>query len=101
LRRVFVLVDSRHGLKANDLAMMDDFDRTAVSYQVVLTKSDKISHTALATVIEKTHNALSKRVAAHPEIIATSSKKALGIDDVRGAIAGLVELDALGYNPET
>jgi GTP-binding protein len=94
-------VDSRHGLKANDLAMMDDFDRTAVSYQVVLTKSDKISHTALAAVIEKTLNALSKRVAAHPEIIATSSEKALGIDDVRGAIAGLVELDALGYNRET
>ena len=101
LRRVFVLVDSRHGLKANDLAMMDDFDRTAVSYQVVLTKSDKISRTTLAAVIEKTHNALSKRVAAHPEIIATSSEKALGIDDMRGAIAGLVELDALGYNRET
>ena len=98
LRRVFVLVDSRHGLKANDLAMMDDFDRTAVSYQVVLTKSDKISRTALAAVIEKTQNALSKRVAAHPEIIATSSEKVLGIDDVRGAIASLVELDALGYN---
>ena len=101
LRRVFVLVDSRHGLKANDLAMMDDFDRTAVSYQVVLTKSDKINHTALAAIIEKTHNALSKRVAAHPEIIATSSEKALGIDDMRGAIAGLVELDALGYNRQT
>ena len=100
LRRVFVLVDSRHGLKANDLAMMDDFDRTAVSYQVVLTKSDKINHTALAAIIEKTHNTLSKRVAAHPEIIATSSEKALGIDDMRGAIAGLVELDALGYNRE-
>ena len=100
LRRVFVLVDSRHGLKANDLAMMDDFDRSAVSYQVVLTKSDKISRTALAAVIEKTQNALSKRVAAHPEIIATSSEKVLGIDDVRGAIASLVELDALGYNRE-
>ena len=100
LRRVFVLVDSRHGLKANDLAMMDDFDRTAVSYQVVLTKSDKISRTALAAVTEKTQNALSKRVAAHPEIIATSSEKVLGIDDVRGAIASLVELDALGYNRE-
>ncbi len=44
---------------------------------------------------------MSKRVAAHREILATSSEKAVGIDDVRGAIAGLVELDALGYNRET
>ena len=101
LRRVFVLIDSRHGLKANDLSMMDDFDRTAVSYQVVLTKSDKISPAALATATEQTQMALSKRVAAHPEILATSSEKAVGIDDVRGAIAGLVELDALGYNRGT
>ena len=101
LRRVFVLIDSRHGLKANDLSMMDDFDRTAVSYQVVLTKSDKISPTALTTITEQTQTALSKRVAAHPEILATSSEKAVGIDDVRGAIAGLVELDALGYNRGT
>ena len=98
LRRVFVLIDSRHGLKANDLSMMDDFDRAAVSYQVVLTKSDKISAAALAAVTEQTRTALRKRVAAHPEILATSSEKAVGIDDVRGAIAGLVELDALGYN---
>ena len=100
LRRVFVLIDSRHGLKPNDLAMMDDFDRSAVSYQVVLTKSDKISQSALAAVTEQTLTALGKRVAAHPEILATSSEKDLGIDDVRGAIAGLVELDALGYNRE-
>ena len=98
---MFVLIDSRHGLKANDLSMMDDFDRTAVSYQVVLTKSDKISPTALAAITEQTQTALSKRVAAHPEILATSSEKAVGIDDVRGAIAGLVELDALGYNRGT
>ena len=96
LRRVFVLIDSRHGLKPNDLAMMDDFDRSAVSYQVVLTKSDKISPAA-SPVTEQTQTALGKRVAAHPEILATSSEK-VGIDDVRGAIAGLVELDALGYN---
>ena len=81
--------------------MMDDFDRSAVSYQVVLTKSDKISQSALAAVTEQTLTALGKRVAAHPEILATSSEKVLGIDDVRGAIAGLVELDALGYNRET
>ena len=78
-----------------------DFDRTAVSYQVVLTKSDKISAAALAIVTERTQMALSKRVAAHPVILATSSEKAAGIDDVRGAIAGLVELDALGYNRGT
>ena len=75
LRRVFVLIDSRHGLKANDLSMMDDFDRTAVSYQVVLTKSDKISPAALATATEQTQTALSKRVAAHPKFLPRPAKR--------------------------
>lgn len=97
LRRVFVLVDSRHGLKKNDLAMMDELDVAAVSYQIVLTKADKLKKGQLARMIETTQAALAKRPAAFPEIIASSSEKNIGIDEVRAAIASLVDLDELGY----
>ena len=97
LRRVFMLVDSRHGLKANDLAMMDDLDVAAVSYQVVLTKIDKIKKGQLERVIAATEEALKKRPAAFPIVLASSSEKNTGIDDVRGAFASLVDIDQLGY----
>ncbi len=97
LRRVFVLVDSRHGLKPNDMAMMDDLDVAAVSYQIVLTKTDKLKKGALDKIITATKDALLKRPAAHPDIIATSSEKGDGIGAVRAAIASLVDLDELGY----
>ena len=97
LRRVFVLVDSRHGLKANDLAMMDDLDVAAVSYQIILTKADKLKKGQLARMVEATQAALAKRPAAHPDIIASSSEKNLGIDELRAAIASLVDLVELGY----
>ena len=97
LRRVFVLVDSRHGLKKNDLAMMDDLDVAAVSYQIFLTKTDKLKKGQLEKVVLQTQDALTKRPAAFPEIIATSSEKGLGVDEVRAAIASLVDLSELGY----
>ncbi len=97
LRRVFVMVDSRHGLKKNDLAMMDDLDVAAVSYQIILTKADKLKKGQLEKVVAQTQEALTKRPAAFPEIIATSSEKGLGVDDVRAAIASLVDLSELGY----
>lgn len=97
LRRVFVLVDSRHGLKKNDLTMLDDLDTTAVSYQVILTKVDKLKKGQLERVSSETQAALAKRPAAHPHIIATSSEKNIGIDAVRAAIASLVDLTELGY----
>ncbi len=97
LRRVFMLVDSRHGLKKNDLAMMDDLDVAAVSYQIILTKADKLKKGQLEKVVAQTQEALTKRPAAFPEIIATSSEKGLAIDDVRAAIASLVDLSELGY----
>ena len=97
LRRVFVLVDSRHGLKKNDLAMMDDLDIAAVSYQIILTKADKLKKGQLERMVETTQAALLKRPAAHPEIIATSSEKNIAIDEVRAAIASLVDLTELGY----
>jgi GTP-binding protein len=97
LRRVFVMVDARHGLKPNDLAMLSDLDVAAVSYQIILTKIDKLKKGALEKVVDETQNALLKRPAAHPEIIATSSEKGDGIALVRAAIASLVDLTELGY----
>ncbi len=86
LRRVILLIDSRHGIKKNDLEAMDLLDKAAVVYQVVLTKSDKIKPPALSKLITETESLLAKRVAAHPVIIATSSEKNKGVDDLRAEL---------------
>lgn len=90
LRRVFLLIDSRHGIKPIDLQAMALLDKAAVIYQVVLTKSDKIKPPALTLLKEKTLANLSKRPAAFPEIIATSSEKVNGIEELRAEINHLV-----------
>lgn len=90
LRRVYVLVDSRHGPKDNDLSVMNELDRAAVSYQVVLTKVDKPSSTELAKVRLATEATIAKRPAAHPHIVETSSEKGLGINRLRSEIALLL-----------
>ncbi|MCB1516911.1 MAG: YihA family ribosome biogenesis GTP-binding protein [Hyphomicrobiaceae bacterium] len=90
LRRVYVLIDSRHGLKAHDLTLMNELDQAAVSYQIVLTKSDKPSGKDLARVIAATEIAIAKRPAAHPALILTSSEKGEGIAELRAEIADLV-----------
>ncbi|WP_176762722.1 ribosome biogenesis GTP-binding protein YihA/YsxC [Pelagibacterium luteolum] len=87
LRRVYVLVDARHGPKANDATVMNELDKAAVSYQVVLTKADKMLEKDLAAIIAATAKFIAKRPAAHPEIILTSSEKATGIDTLRTEIA--------------
>jgi GTP-binding protein len=87
LARVYVLVDARHGLKPVDAEVLDALEKAAVSYQVVLTKADQIAEPALAKLVEATLEALRKRAAAFPEIIATSSRKGEGIPDLRAAIA--------------
>ncbi|MCC6736192.1 MAG: YihA family ribosome biogenesis GTP-binding protein [Bauldia sp.] len=89
LRRAYVLVDSRHGLKPNDLDVMKLLDRAAVSYQVVLTKADKPKAAELATVMRTVAAALKLRAAAHPEVILTSSETGLGIPLLRAEIAAL------------
>ncbi|WP_299475062.1 ribosome biogenesis GTP-binding protein YihA/YsxC [uncultured Roseibium sp.] len=86
LRRVILLIDSRHGIKKNDLETMDLLDKAAVVYQVVLTKSDKIKPTQLTRLVNDTQAMLAKRVAAHPLIIATSSEKNIGIDTLRAEL---------------
>lgn len=89
LKRTYVLVDSRHGLKVNDLAMMKMLDETAVSYQVVLTKTDKISVPALARVQAETQEKIVKHGAAFPILGITSSEKREGIEALRLEIAKL------------
>ncbi|MEO1252766.1 MAG: ribosome biogenesis GTP-binding protein YihA/YsxC [Pseudomonadota bacterium] len=91
LRRVCVLIDSRHGLKASDLEILDLLDLAAVNYQIVLTKTDKIKPTALASVTEKTAAAIRKRPAAHPVIMATSAQTGDGIPALRAELAALSE----------
>ncbi len=89
LRRVMVLVDSRHGLKPGDLEIFALLDEAAVNYQVVLTKTDKIKPTALAVVEKTVADALVRRPAAHPTVVATSSEKGDGIAALRAELTGL------------
>lgn len=90
LKRVFLLVDARHGLKGSDKPTLALMDTSAVSYQAVLTKSDKVKASELEKVIERTAKELSKHPAAHPQIIATSSRKGTGLDVLRAAILTLI-----------
>ncbi|MEM1375976.1 MAG: ribosome biogenesis GTP-binding protein YihA/YsxC, partial [Pseudomonadota bacterium] len=91
LQRVFLLIDSRHGIKPNDRDVMILLDRAAMSYQIVLTKTDKIKAPAVPKLLAKTQQDISKSPAAFPEIIATSSEKGRGMDDLRRAITNAVE----------
>ena len=86
LKRVYVLIDSRHGIKKNDQDVLTLLDKAAVSYQIVLTKIDKIKPAELQKLIDNTHKVIVKRPAAFPHIIATSSEKGIGLDDLRGTI---------------
>ena len=86
LKRVYVLIDARHGIKANDAEVLDLLDRAAVSYQVVLTKTDKIKAAGLPKLLADTHEAIRRRPAAFPEVIATSSEKGIGMEELRQAI---------------
>jgi len=87
LRRVFMLIDSRHGPKDVDEEIMALLGSAAVTFQVVLTKVDKPSKGDYTKVLEKTRKVLQKHPAAYPEIIATSSEKGTGLDILRTTIA--------------
>ncbi|WP_120497854.1 ribosome biogenesis GTP-binding protein YihA/YsxC [Kiloniella sp. EL199] len=91
LKRILLLIDSRHGAKDSDRQIMDELDTCAVSYQVVMTKTDKIKPTPLAEVEKKLAAELAKRPAAHPQIMKTSSAKSLGIAELRASIAALTQ----------
>ena len=89
LGRVFLLIDSRHGIKPSDIELMEMLDDAAVTYQLVLTKSDKIKKAELDKVMRRTSRTIGKRPAAHPELMVTSSEKKTGLDDLRAEIATL------------
>jgi len=89
LRRVFVLIDARHGAKAVDEEIMSLLDSAAVTFQVVMTKVDKLKGDALQAALDKTRAALTKHPAAFPELILTSSEKGDGIKTLRAVIAGI------------
>ncbi len=86
LKRVLVLVDSRHGLKDVDHEIMEMLDKAAVSYRLILTKADKIKPTELLKVTDATAAEARKRPAAHPDIMATSSEVGFGIAELRAAV---------------
>jgi len=91
LLRVFLMVDARHGLKPVDDEIMGLLDTAAVSYQVILTKADKISRTDLEKVVARTTQALARHPAAYPHIIATSAETGLGFEDLRAVVAKLID----------
>ncbi len=86
LKRVYVLVDARHGLKKNDEDVLSLLDKAAVSYQLVLTKGDKIKPPAVDKLVADTLEKIRRRPAAYPEVLATSSEKAEGLEALRAAI---------------
>lgn len=90
LKRVFLLIDSRHGVKKVDLEIMEMLDKAAVAYQIILTKSDKISAVELAKVVNDTHKVIKEHPAAYVDLITTSSDKFRGIDELRAEVAKVV-----------
>ena len=90
LRRAFVLIDTRHGAKAVDEEILTLLDRSAVTFQVVMTKADKVSIAERNASLEQVRSALVRHPAAYPEIVVTSSEKGDGIETLRAIIATLV-----------
>lgn len=92
LRRIFLLVDSRRGLMPPDLEMMQMLDTAAVTYQIVMTKADKIKMTELQALQAEIQKILKKHPAAHPIVRATSSEKGFGLPELRAEIGMLAEV---------
>ena len=89
LRRAFVLIDMRHGIKKVDEEILDLLNKSAVTFQVVLTKADKISKAEQDRTLAQVRAALAKHPAAYPELLVTSSEKGEGIATLRALIASM------------
>lgn len=100
LKRVFVLIDSRHGIKKNDEEVLSLLDKAAVSYQLVLTKSDKLHESKIAPLINATLEKVRKRPAAFPEVIVTSSEKRFGMEELYAAIHKAIDERPVSRLPE-
>jgi GTP-binding protein len=90
LARVYVLIDARHGFKDADLDVLKKLDKSAVSYQIVLTKADQVKDAELRAQIAATTAALSKHPAAFPDVLATSSRSGAGMPELRAAMVRLL-----------
>ncbi|MDR6263650.1 ribosome biogenesis GTP-binding protein YihA/YsxC [Roseobacter sp. N2S] len=90
LRRVFLLIDARHGPKKVDVEIMEMLSKSAVTFQVVMTKCDKLKSDDLAKVTERTITEIRKYPAAYPELVQTSSAKGEGLETLRAIVAGIV-----------
>lgn len=89
LKRMFILIDSRHGIKESDLMLMDWLNRLAIPYQVILTKIDKVGPVELEKVHQQVVKDLEKQAAALPEVLMTSADKKKGIEQLRAVVASL------------
>ncbi len=87
LRCVFILVDSRHGLKESDIALMGMLDEAAVNYRIILTKIDKVKAAELEKICDKTTKIIKKHPAAYPSIYVTSASKGNGIAELKAVIS--------------
>ena len=90
MRRAFVLIDARHGVKSVDEEILSLLDSAAVTFQCVLTKADKIKTHEQEALLQQVRGALSNHPAAYPELILTSSEKGMGVETLRATIAGLI-----------
>ncbi len=91
LKRVYLLIDARHGVKSSDEDVMNALDVAAVSYQITLTKIDKLTDAERVARIGETAKRVAKRPAAHPRVLATSSAKAIGVEALRAEVAALIQ----------
>ena len=89
LRRVCLLIDSRHGLKETDTDVMDLLDQSAVNYQIVLTKIDKVKPSGIPILTGQIAEKIKRRPAAHPTVMATSAEKGTGMAELRAALTAL------------
>lgn len=89
LKRVYVLIDSRHGLKKSDMELFQALNTAAVSYQIILTKCDKTTQKNLEKIQQQTADQLKNQPAAHPHILSTSSQNGKGLEEVKTEIAQL------------
>jgi GTP-binding protein len=91
LRRVYLLIDARHGPADNDVEVFDLLDKAAVSYQIVLTKADKPKRGDLPAVLNRTRQMIAKRPAAHPVVLTTSAEERTGLEELRAEVAAIAQ----------
>jgi len=89
LRCVFILIDSRHGLKDSDREIMKMLDEAAVAYRIILTKGDKIHENDMAAIIETIRREIKTNAAAFPDVLVTSAVKKGGIEELKNIISNL------------